>query len=225
MPDWRTYVRERFSPEKWAAAEREEIVSELATHLEELYTAMRSQGMTEADAMRETKTNVGNWEELRRGILTAKKEHSMNDRVRQLWVPALVTLTLANVALALLLRVHLPLSFVPVGSYASLCLYVPWLLMLPFIGGVGSSLARRGEGRGWKVYFAATFPAVVLGGLFLLILGFVSIFDRNTARHIQLSGFLLGVTGWVVLPTIALLVGAALESLLNSARRPNPGKT
>ena len=213
MHDWRRYVRQGFTESAQRHGVDEQVVEELAGHLDDYFTALRLRGVPEAEAMRQVAIRAGDWEELRRGVLKAGREESMNDRVRQLWIPALVTLTLANVVLALLLRAHVPLAFVPAGSYASLCLYVPWILMLPLVGATGSFLARRGAAEGWKVYFVGLFPAVVLGGLFLLVLGFVSIFDRNTARHIALSGVLLGVTGWVVLPAIALLIGVAVEGL------------
>jgi hypothetical protein len=77
------------------------------------------------------------------------------------------------------------------------------LLILPMVGAVGGYLARRAEGRGWHVYLAAAFPALVIGGLFLVILPLALVFDRDVSSHIQLRGMLAGLTSWVVLPGMA----------------------
>jgi hypothetical protein len=41
----------------------------------------------------------------------------MSDRIRQLWVPGLVTLLLANVALAVMQRLHVEPLLIGVGKY------------------------------------------------------------------------------------------------------------
>jgi hypothetical protein len=213
MPDWREYVREHLGANWWRKDEESEVVAELAGHLEEHYDGLRAQGISEAEAVRRSKRMAGNWEELREGIWMAKREDRMSDRIRQLWVPGLVTLLLANVALAVMQRLQVEPVLVGVGTYWTLCLYVPWLLVLPVVGALGGYLARRALGCGWHVYLAAGFPALVIGGLFLVILPFALVFDRNVSSPIQLSGVLAGLTSWVVLPGMALAGGVALEGL------------
>jgi len=137
----------------------------------------------------------------------------MSDRIRQLWVPGLVTLLLANVALTVMQRLHVEPLLISVGKYWMLCVYVPWLLILPMVGAVGGFLARRARSHGWHVYLAAAFPALVIAGLFLVILPLARLFDRDVSSHIQLNGVLAGLTSWVVLPGMALAAGVVLQGL------------
>jgi hypothetical protein len=213
MRDWREYVRKRLGGNRDRNSEEYQVIDELAGHLEEYYDALRAQGLAEGQAVRQAKMRAGNWEQLRAGICLAKREGSMSDRIRQLWIPGLVTLLLANVALTVMQRLHVEPLLVGVGKYWTLCVYLPWLLILPMVGAIGGYLARRAQGRGWHVYLAAGFPALVIGGLFLLILPLVLVFDRDVASHIEPSGMLAGLTSWVVLPGMALAAGVALEGL------------
>src|SRR2546429_4331467 len=52
--------------------------------------------------MQQTLAQVADWQDLRRRIQTARtKENSMNDRVKQLWLPGFVTFLLSMSLLAL----------------------------------------------------------------------------------------------------------------------------
>ena len=55
MPDWRAYVRNRLGALSASDAEREEIVSELAEHLEQHYADLRASGVDEQEAYRNTR--------------------------------------------------------------------------------------------------------------------------------------------------------------------------
>jgi hypothetical protein len=213
MPEWRDYVGQQLRAKPGPKNEEYQVLEELAGHLEEYYHALRAQGIAEAQAVHQAKKRVGDWEQLRAEIWLAKREGTMSDRVRQFWVPGLVTLLLANVALTAIERWHVEPLRVGVGKYWMLCVYVPWLLILPMVGALGGYLARRAQGRGWRVYLAAAFPALVIGGLFLLILPLALVFDREVSSHFQWSGILAGLTSWVVLPGLALAAGVAFEGL------------
>jgi len=219
MPDWQRYVQEHLGENRARTGEESEVADELASHLEEYYDALRACGMPEKDAIRETELRAGNWEQLQEGIWLAGREGRMNDRIRQLWIPGLVTLILANVALAILQRLHVEPLLAGVGTFWTLCFYLPWLLMLPAVRAIGAYVSRRAQGRGWQVYLAAVFPALVIGGLFLLILPFALLFDRNVSTHIQLTGVLSGLASWVVLPGMALAAGVAAQEMRGSRRK------
>jgi hypothetical protein len=95
-------VRERLASLSGLQAEREQIVSELAGHLEEHYASLLSNGVAEEEAVLQTCARIGNWQALNKGILSAKQEGTMTDRVRQIWVPSLVTLLTSYIVLAVL---------------------------------------------------------------------------------------------------------------------------
>ncbi|HTZ33350.1 MAG TPA: permease prefix domain 1-containing protein, partial [Methylomirabilota bacterium] len=88
MHDWHAYVREQ-SPEL-----DDRVVQELAGHLEDVYSDLRASGLTQAEAIRRAERRVGGWLELRRGIQAARREEAMQERVKQFWLPSLVTLVL-----------------------------------------------------------------------------------------------------------------------------------
>jgi len=102
MPDWHAHVRDHLGSLCRAQAEEEEVTDELAGHLEECYVALRANGIPEEEAFAQTCARAGKWEELRRGIVSAKQEGTMSVRVRQIWVPGLVTLLSSYIVLALL---------------------------------------------------------------------------------------------------------------------------
>src|SRR5208282_4833455 len=101
MRDWRAYVRENLGSLQIDQSVAEEVAGELAGHLEERYEALRAQGLPEEEAFLRTCAEAGNWKDLRRGVISAKKEGTMSDRVRQIWVPSLVTLYASVAAMGL----------------------------------------------------------------------------------------------------------------------------
>lgn len=140
MRDWQRYVLENLGPMHLNSAEFEGVAQELAAHLEETYEKLRSSGLSEEQADLQTRAQAGNWKKLRSGVMSAKKEDSMENRVSQLWVPGIVTLFGSAVFFAGLeyMGVH-PVVLGP----SAILLYVPWLLGLPVFGALGAFLARR----------------------------------------------------------------------------------
>ncbi len=106
MPDnvtnrWIKLVREHLLPLDLPANDREEIVSELAAHLEDLYEEKLGQGISEREAAEAVANEVVRWRSLATRIQRAKlKEEIMNDRTKHFWLPGLVSLTLAMILLA-----------------------------------------------------------------------------------------------------------------------------
>lgn len=213
MRDWRAYVREHLGLLCFGRVEEEEVVRELAGHLEECYTALREQGIPEEEAFSQTCERAGNWEELQRGIVSARQEGMMSDRVRQVWVPGLVTLLSSYIALAILQWAGTrPLASHP-GEPRGIVFYVPWLLILPMIGAVGGYMSRRARGSGWRVYFAASLPALALGAFFLLLFPLALVIDRQVSLETKGTALAASMVGWVILPGLLLSVGVALQSL------------
>jgi hypothetical protein len=213
MPDWRAYVRHHLGSLGPARADDENVASELVAHLEEYYAALLAQGVPDEEACSRTCEQAGNWEELRDGIDSAKQEGMMNDRVRRIWVPGLVTLLSSYIALALLQRAGARPMFLHPGEPRGVVFFLPWLFLLLFIGAVGGYLSRRAKGNVWRAYLAASFPAVALGAFLLLLFPLAFVLDRQVPLQTQATSFAAVMFSWVVLPAIALCVGVALQGL------------
>src|SRR6266436_4812870 len=103
MRDWEALVEQHLIGLSLEPTERAEVIAELAAHLEESCEELRRQGMPEERAVRQTLSEVEDWQNLRRRIQTARtKESMMTNRVKQLWVPSLLTLLLSMGLLALI---------------------------------------------------------------------------------------------------------------------------
>ena len=209
MPDWREIARRRLTPLALDAQRQEEIVVELADHLEDLYADLVRQGKSEAEAIQSTLTTAADWDELRREIqLAANEEVLMNYRVKTLWLPGACTIALSGVLLRLLQIASAPAPHVFwLRQGMPLVIYWQWLLCLPLIGALGAYWSRRAGGKLLERALAVSFPVLGMMGLPTLILPFVLIF-RWIGHHNALlvpSAMLLLV--WVVLPEAALLLG------------------
>src|SRR6476619_1966629 len=98
MPDWNRLISERMGLLALSGEVRDEVVAELAIHLEELYQASRARGANESQAIEIALSQTADWQKLGREISDAKNEPGgMNDRSKQFWLPGLVTLTASMV--------------------------------------------------------------------------------------------------------------------------------
>lgn len=220
MPDWRAYVNERLGRLRLPEAESVLVREELTAHLEDAYLSLRAQGITESDAVRLASEQVSNWRDLRRDILSAKSEAFMQNRVSQLWIPGLVTLSSAYALLALIQFAGLRVMAFHTGEPRGIVLYLPWMLSLPLIGAIGAYLSRRAQATGWRVYLAASLPALALGVLFLLIFPLAFVIDPQVSLSIKATALAAAMVNWVILPGFALCLGVALQSL-RKMRAPN----
>jgi hypothetical protein len=213
MPDWLAYVNAHLDRLSLPEAESLQVREELAAHLEDTYLSLRAQGASESEAVRLTCDQVSSWQGLCRDILSARSEAFMENRVSQLWIPGLVTLFSAYVLLALMQFAGLRAMSSHPGEPRGIVLYLPWILSLPLIGAIGAYLSRRAQATGWRVYFAASLPALALGVLFLLISPLAFVLDPHVPLSIKATALAAGLVNWVILPGIALCIGVALQSL------------
>jgi hypothetical protein len=221
MRDWREYVRQHLSAISEYRPVNEDVVAELAEHLEEVYAELQKSGLSQAEATRRAPERVGSWMELRQGIELARQEGTMQERVRQFWLPSLVTLFTAFAVLAILIWAGVRPWMTRPAETRGLIVYVPWILMLPFIGAVGAYMSRRAKATGWRVYVAGVFPALAIAMLFLLLLPWGFIVDPRVAPDFKLMGFAAGTVSWVILPGIALWIGIVLQRRLMSRHQSN----
>jgi hypothetical protein len=222
MPDWEALVEQRLAGLALGREETTEVIAEVAAHLEDTCAEMLRQGMTEEEAVGRALSQVRNWKDLQRKILTAKRRGQLMDkRVRQLWIPGFLTLILSMLFLMALQRLGLRPRIVWSGPNAIL-LYMPWLLSLPFFGALGAYVSSRAGGSRGTVLFVSVFPALALTGAFLLMfpigLAIEGITGSQGDFSIVAAALLRDGIGWILVPGAALLGGGLLAHLLFSTR-------
>jgi hypothetical protein len=226
MSDWQELVRQRLSGLALGAEEKDEVHAELAAHLEESYESLRAKGLSEQAAMQQTLGQVADWQALRRRIQTARtKGNIMNDRVRQLWLPGMLTFTLSMGLLALVQKFGpRPIVLDLDKGTPVLMFYTSWLLTLPFAGAMGALLSKRAGGSPKILAISSVFPVLPYGVVFLIAIPAGLLLSHNLAHHIVASAFITMMFGWVLVPGVALLSGGLLVQLL-SRRSSSPGVT
>jgi hypothetical protein len=226
MSDWQELVRQRLSGLALGAEEKDEVHAELAAHLEESYESLRAKGLSEQAAMQQTLGQVADWQALRRRIQTARtKGNIMNDRVRQLWLPGMLTFTLSMALLELVQKFGpRPIVLDLDKGTPVLMFYTSWLLTLPFAGAMGALLSKRAGGSPKILAISSVFPVLPYGVVFLIAIPAGLLLSHNLAHHIVASAFITMMFGWVLVPGVALLSGGVLVQLL-SRRSSSPGVT
>ncbi len=115
MPDWEKLVSDRLAQLALEERERQEVIAELAGHLEEIYEGSRGKGASHDEAIRRALQQVDDWKKLRQEIYVARtKENPMNARTSRLWVPSFVTLAASVITLVAFGRLGLQPG--PLGS-------------------------------------------------------------------------------------------------------------
>lgn len=206
MPDWTNEMKKRIQGIDLPGDSREEVVSELASHLEGVYESARSQGHDEASAFTLALQEVADWDVLASDIRRAKQEDSMNYRTKGLWLPALITLLGTSAALALSQYAGMRPRLVWIGGWG-ITLYWVWLATLPGFGALGAFLSQRAEAPAKARLAASLSPALIMLIVMCVILPWGMAIDGF--HFFRLVGFGLGLINWVAIPGVALLAGAA----------------
>lgn len=162
MPDWNTLVRERLNLVELSQAQQDEVTAELASHLDDLFEQYRSQGLGDSEAIARAIHEVSDWRGLAKTIQRAKHEEgTMNQRIKRLWLPGLVSTAIALVLPILLLMTLIRMGVEP-GRYHPRMIGPLWLLACAFGGAAGACLSRRSGGTHIARLAAAVFPVVIL---------------------------------------------------------------
>lgn len=241
MPDWRQFVRERMAQLQAETQEREEVIEELASHLEQTYDRLRNNGAAPEQAMQGAISEVESWKKLQEEIQIARtREDAVNARTSRLWIPSIVTLGLSVLTLVgfALLRLN-PGPFASshhdiwwsylqhghIAQFAVLNEYTVWLMVLPFIGALGAYLSSRAGGRTAAVVISAIFPALAWLAIVVIVLSFAATLgygivgppvaaDERMIRPIGPTGVIVLL---VLIPAASLLLGAGVY---RAAARP-----
>ena len=218
MADWRELVRERLSGLALNVDEKEEVHAEIAAHLEESYESLRTKGLTDHAAMQQVVAQVSDWKILQRDVYFAKRGvFLMQNRMRQLWVPGILTFTLSVFSLMAVQTC----GFRPPISWSStnpILVYVPWLLTLPPLGALGAYLSSRAGGSQGTTSLVSIFPVLALTTTFLLMFPISFLVQLVTGVDMDFgsvaTALLKDGIGWFLLPAAALLLGGLITRLL-----------
>lgn len=210
MPDWRAVINQHFSGSALAPCERQEIAAELASHMEEVYEMHCANGLPEPEAARCAQTEVPNWRVLARRIESARRqEGAVNHRTMSVWIPGLVSLTLASGFLSVLQVWGVRPHIVWTRSGLALLFYVPWLVAQPVFGAVAACISRRNGGTWRERLTASLIPAGGMLAAFCVAFCSALVLGRITNGHeISLIGLSLYILSWAVLPGAILALGA-----------------
>ena len=190
-------------------SQRENLIAELANHLEDLHSELLASGIAEPDASAQCLKQLRDVQQI---AAAAKRsqiwEGAMNQRTRTLWLPGLVTLTMASVSLMVMQlftfsrpRVH----WVHGGAVA---VGIVWLFSLLPCGAMGAYLSCRAGGSRWNSIVASLFPSLVMLAVFCLVLPIGIFIERNTYIMHHPRYFGLALLVWIIVPGAALLLGA-----------------
>jgi uncharacterized membrane protein len=194
MRDWKALVSKCLRLRDLPKDEMHEIVTELASHLEDLHEEQIRKGVNESEAGDMVMNEVVRWRTLAQKIQRAKlTEETMNTRTKHLWLPGLVSLTMAMFS-------PLLVAFMRLGDLPQ---YV-WLALLPICGGAAAYLSRRSGGQPFERIVSALFPVGALLACFCFIL---LVSALATIRFFTVYDF-VHYTKWAVPQAAALLLGA-----------------
>ena len=202
---------------------REEIIAEISAHLEDHYEDLLRQGNSEEESRQLACDALSQDEggELFRQIQSALPEDTMNHRVKTFWLPAMVA-TIAALGLLQLLPmgvaqpklIHTLISGpIPFRLWSGAYMFFNWrwLVFLPLIGALAAYWSRRTGGRLFQRALAASAPALGFGGfvtLFIFIVSLPHIGRSPESLGIWVTALGMVFTIWVILPALALLLGA-----------------
>src|SRR5437899_7066498 len=169
MPDWETLVRERLRVLRICPSPAaEELVPELASHLEDHYEDSLRKGLPSETAFRNSLDQIDRlprlWLELR--IL---QEEIMIGFTRKVLLPGFLAFV-CSMAIAWTLAfagVQPRTVSLPDGLY--LPLPIAWFCLLPFCGAIAAILSHRRGGSYLQRATASIFPAAILGSALLVM--------------------------------------------------------
>jgi len=212
--NWNEIVRKHLPPLDLPQKEAEEVITELAVHLEDVYEEGIAQGQSPSQARQTALDEIARPQTLVNDIARAKhQEGIMNTRTKHFWLPGLVNLATSMVSLAVVIAFAQPRVYF--GQHAATTLYVYWLAILPLCGAAAAWLSRRLGGDRLACLASSQFTSGAWLVCFCFVFTVSMFFERN--RVLTFTSFLLFTGNWVLLPGAAMLLGA-LPFLRSSGR-------
>jgi hypothetical protein len=127
----------------------------------------------------------------------------MSNRARTLWLPALISMTGSMAWRLILQRAVVPSQTLLNHAGLPLSLYLLWLVLLPLLGAASACLSRRAGGSRSSRLTAALFPTIIMIPFWVAL---ATVMSHPSPR--QWLGAFCGVLYWIVVPGIALFLGA-----------------
>ena len=148
----------------------------------------------------------------------------MTNRVKQLWLPGLLSFALSMGLLEVAQKFG-PRPFILDLDKGTpvLMFYTAWLLVLPLAGALGAYLSWRAGGSARMVLISSIFPVLPYAVVFMLAIPVGLLISHALAHHIVTAALFTMTIGWVLIPGIALLAGGLLVQLLCSRRSGSRG--
>ena len=210
MPDWKKLVEERLASLNVSASTKQEIVAELAAHLEDVYEAAQARGLDATASLELALQEIQDGPVLVANIHRAHSEEDlMNLRTRSLWLPALVSLFASSLFLFALTEISLqPRMLVRLNSSAAHWVYTLWIVGQIAFGALGAFLSRRVGGSRPARVVAATFPAIVMLASCAIVIPVSALMQHNDFIFHEPGRLWWGAFLWAVVPAVTLLLGA-----------------
>jgi hypothetical protein len=236
MHNWQNIIREELKHCGVPPAQREEVVLELAAHLDECYAQARSEGFAEEAALQlalQAVEEVKDWHALAANIRDTRfGEGPLNQRTKSFWLPAFLSMTVASLFWFAAGIFHSPSYFfteiglrpqylLQTDSGAGRTFYFLWLLTHILFGALGAFFSRRAGGARSARIVAGAFPAMMMFGLCGVALPITLLIERKAVTVPNPAYLALGILLWMLAPAIALGLGAApflQESKVRSLR-------
>jgi len=224
MHDWQKVIRERLAGTAMSRRGREHLVAELSNHLEDLHAELLVSGVAEPEASAKCLQQLNDVQQIAVVVIKSRIwEDAMNQRSRTLWLPGLVTLTLASVLLMVmqLFAFSRPRVYWVDGVNVEVGLF--WLLSLVPCGALGAYMSWRAGGTRWNSILASLFPSITMLGVFCVVLPIAVFIERNTYVIHHLRSFGLALLAWTMVPAVPSLLGALpVLRRMRGENRENP---
>jgi hypothetical protein len=224
MPDWQKLVREQLPGTDLEHQEEDDVVAELAGHLEEAFESFCREGISERDATRRALAQVADWNALRRKIYLARnKEDNMEPRVTRFWLPGLLGFALSMILEAASYRFDShPLVLSLDRGTPVLRFHISWIFALLLVGAIVAYLSRRAGGTLRTALLSSIFPVMPVAAVFLFVIPTGLVIGHPIAYGIVAEKILYMVLGWVLAPGAALLAGGWLVHQLSGGSGSSP---
>jgi len=205
--EWSAIVGARLSALGLDAEREKQIRAELAGHLEDVHAEAVRRGCSEEDAVACALERVPDWTHLAGAIRHADQEEgSMSHDAKTLWLPGMAALGCAAALLVGTSRL-LPGS-VWIDPGARLPMMAVMLLSYLLCGALGAWWSRRAGGSMAARLVAGVFPLALHASIFVIVVVAAIVENSRQPGHVPINFQLRAVLPFVVIPGIALALGA-----------------